>query len=72
MLGVVDSKVGLPGSFKLCTTTPNNMQQGVCKWMQHVTSNNVGSMIDVHETNVVPICTGLNVLVLLPCSHLLW
>ena len=35
--------------FKLCTTTPNNTQQAtacnsVCKWKQHVTSNNVASV----------------------------
>ena len=66
-------------SFKLCTTTPNNMQQGVqmdvtCNIQQclELLANNVVSVIDVYEMHVVSICTELNGSVLLPCNHLLF
>ena len=65
-------------SFKLCTT-PNNMQQGVqmgvtCNIQQcwELLANNIVSVIDVYEINVVSICTGLNSSVLLRCNHLLF
>ena len=66
-------------SFKLCTTTPNNMQQGMQMYVTcniqpcwELLANNVVSVIDVYEMHVVSICTELNGSVLLPCNHLLF